>query len=112
MLTRARRELEALAAATRALGAASDVGPALTRIAAAAREVAGADLAYVTGHDPGRGVSRGARGRPGPEDAGAGAGPGPPRRPTRAGEVSLPGGGRGGGRGSARGRLARRTTDR
>ena len=57
-LARARRELEALAAATRALGAASDVGPALGRIAAAALELAGADLAYVTAHDPGSGVPR------------------------------------------------------
>jgi PAS domain S-box-containing protein len=57
-LARARREIDGLAAATRALGAASDVGPALGRIAAAALELSGADLAYVTGHDPGTGVPR------------------------------------------------------
>ena len=57
-LARARREIEALGAASRALGTTSDVGPALARIAAAAREVAGADLAYVTGHDAGSGVPR------------------------------------------------------
>ena len=37
---RARREIDALAAATQALGATSDVGPALGRIAAAALELA------------------------------------------------------------------------
>ena len=57
-LARARREIDGLAAAMRALGAASDVGPALGRIAAAALELSGADLAYVTGHDPGTGVPR------------------------------------------------------
>jgi PAS domain S-box-containing protein len=84
LLARARRELEALAAATRALGAASDVGPALGRIAAAAQELSGADLAYVTAHDPGSGVPR-VIARAGPDSAiaaGGGASPG--------GEVSLP----------------------
>jgi PAS domain S-box-containing protein len=57
-LTRARRQTEALAAAMRALGATGDVGPALGRIAAAALELAGADLAYVTTHDPVSGVPR------------------------------------------------------
>lgn len=57
-LTRARREIDALAAAMRALGATGDVGPALGRIAAAALELAGADLAYVTTHDPVSGVPR------------------------------------------------------
>ena len=57
-LARARREIDGLAAVMRALGAASDVGPALGRIAAAALELSGADLAYVTGHDPGTGVPR------------------------------------------------------
>ena len=54
----ARREIETLAAVTRALGATSDVGPALSRIAAAALELAAADLAYVTTPDPGSGVPR------------------------------------------------------
>jgi hypothetical protein len=81
LLTRARRELEALAAATRALGAASDVGPALGRIAAAARELSGADLAYVTGQDPGSGLPRVLAVAPGPEDPGGpGAGPVSPTR--------------------------------
>jgi PAS domain S-box-containing protein len=89
-LARARRDLEALAGATRALGASSDVGPALARIAAAARDVAGADLAYVAVYDTGLGVSRivaraGTEG-PAPEPGGD-----PARAaPTRAGEVSLP----------------------
>jgi PAS domain S-box-containing protein len=85
-LARARLELEALGAASRALGAASDVGPALTRIAAAAREVAGADLAYVTGHDAGSGVPRVlAR-------VGSDAGEGEPQaaRGSAAGEINLP----------------------
>jgi PAS domain S-box-containing protein len=91
LLTRARLELEALAAATRALGAASDVGPALGRIAAAARELSGADLAYVTGQDPGSGLPRVLAVAPGPEDPGGpGAGPVSPAADPMAGEVSLP----------------------
>ena len=89
-LARAHRDLEALATATRALGASSDVGPALTRIAAAAREIAGADFVYVTVHDPALGVSR-VIARAGTE----GGTPGPDRDPTdvsppHAGEISLP----------------------
>jgi len=89
-LARARRDLEALAAATRALGASSDVGPALTRIAAAARELAGADLAYVTVYDTGLGVSR-VVARAGTEDPAPGPDRDPPgTAPGRAGEISLP----------------------
>ena len=86
LLTRARRELEALAAATRTLGAASDVGPALGRIAAAALQLAGAELAYVTAHDPGSGVPR-VVARAGPESAFPGGGNVPS---GVGGEVSLP----------------------
>ena len=57
-LARARRQLEALEAATRALGNSSDVGPALARIAAAAVELAGADVALVTAADPASAVPR------------------------------------------------------
>jgi len=89
-LARARRDLEALAAVTRALGASGDVGPALTRIAAAAREAAGADLAYVAVYDTGLGGSR-VVARAGTE----GVAPEPDRDPAGAapahgGEVSLP----------------------
>ena len=88
VVARMRREIEALGIACRALGATSDVGPALTRIAAAAREVAGADLAYVTGHEAGRGVPR-VLARVAPEratpDGEASAGPA-----SIAGELSLP----------------------
>ena len=89
-LARARRDLEALAAITRALAASSDAGPALTRIALAAREIAGADLAYVTVHDPGLGGAR-VVARAGLEGAGSepdcdATDPAPPR----AGEISLP----------------------
>jgi PAS domain S-box-containing protein len=89
-LSRARQELEALAAATRALGAASDVGPALGRIARAAANLTGADLAYVTATDPGSAVPR-ILARAGSEVP-VGAGGDPPRgaaSPT-TGEVSLP----------------------
>jgi PAS domain S-box-containing protein len=85
-LARARREIEALSAAMRALGATGDVGPALGRIAAAALELAGADLAYVTTHDPVSGVPR-VLARAGSE------GSGPPRAdaaPVAGGEASLP----------------------
>jgi PAS domain S-box-containing protein len=57
-LSRARQALEALAVATRALGTTTDVGPALGRIATAAAQVAGADVAYVTAPDPGSGAPR------------------------------------------------------
>jgi PAS domain S-box-containing protein len=85
-LARARREAEALGAASRVLAAASDVGPALARIAAAAREVAGAEVAYVTGQDAGSGVPRLlARSGTGPEgDAAAAA------ASAVGGELSLP----------------------
>jgi PAS domain S-box-containing protein len=89
VLARVRREIEALGAVTRALGAAGDVGPALTRIAAAAREVAGADLAYVTGDDAGSGVPR-VLARVGPEGGGPGDGEASAWRASAAGEISLP----------------------
>jgi PAS domain S-box-containing protein len=82
-LTRARRELEVLTATTRALAATSDVTPALARIAAAARELASADLASVTAHDPGSRVPR-TLARAGAEGAAADA------HGSAAGEVSLP----------------------
>ena len=82
-LDRARREIEGLAGAMRALGAAGDVAPALGRIAAAAQELAGADLAYVTAHDPVSGVPRvlARAGAPSPEGEAAA---------TPGGEASLP----------------------
>lgn len=89
-LARARRQLEALEAATRALGSASDVGPALARIAAAAVDLAGADVAYVTATDPGSAVPRvlaraesDAAGRPGGDSPAAASS-------AVSGEVSLP----------------------
>jgi PAS domain S-box-containing protein len=57
-LDRARREVEGLAAVIRALAAAGGVERALVRLAAAAREGSGADLAIVTGQDPGSAVPR------------------------------------------------------
>ena len=88
-LARAHRELETLATTMRALGASSDVGPALGRIAAAAREVSGADLAYVIAQDPGRSVAR-VLARAGVEAAARDAGLPADAPPTRAGEISLP----------------------
>jgi PAS domain S-box-containing protein len=82
-LDRARRGIEGLAGAMRALGAAGDVGPALGRIAVAARELAGADLAYVTAHDPVSGVPR-VLARAGS------APPGPDTATAAGGEASLP----------------------
>src|SRR5262245_11977658 len=82
-LSRARRELEVLTATTRALAATSDVAPALARIAAAARELAGADFASVTAHDPGSRVPR-VLARSGVEGGAATA------AGSAAGEVSLP----------------------
>jgi PAS domain S-box-containing protein len=89
-LARARRELEALAAAMRALAAAGDAGPALGRIAAAARELAGAELAYVTTHEPVSGVPRvlARAGSVGPAPPGVEAAPAMGGPMTR--EVSLP----------------------
>jgi len=81
-LARARRELEVLAAATRALAGSSDVGPALARIAAAARELESADFACVTAHDPASGVPR-VLARAGAEGVAA-------TRGGAAGEVSVP----------------------
>jgi PAS domain S-box-containing protein len=89
-LARARREIEVAAAATRALSAASDVGPALARIVTAARELSGADLAYVTAHDPGSGVPR-VLARAGSESAAPPSGEFPAdAAATFAGEISLP----------------------
>jgi PAS domain S-box-containing protein len=89
-LARARQQLEGLEAATRALGNASDVGPALARIAAAAVELAGADVAVVTAADPGSAVPR-VLARAASKAAGR-AGADSPASPTSAvtGEVSLP----------------------
>jgi PAS domain S-box-containing protein len=84
-LARARRELEALTAAMRALGATGDAGPALVRIAAAARELAAADVAWVTAHDPVSGVPR-ILARAAAEGAAAPSAEAPPA----AGEASLP----------------------
>jgi PAS domain S-box-containing protein len=55
---RAQSEIETLASAIHALGATGDVGPALSRIAAAARQLAGADLASVLASEPGTGLPR------------------------------------------------------
>jgi PAS domain S-box-containing protein len=88
-LARVRREIEALGAASRALAAASDVGPALARIAAAAREAVGADLAYVTGHDGGSGVPR-VLARVGSDGAGSGDGEPQAAAGAAGGEISLP----------------------
>jgi PAS domain S-box-containing protein len=73
---------KALTAAIQALGVASDVLPALGRIVGAARELAGADVAYLTAHDPGSGVPR-VLARAGAESATTGT-------PAAAREVSLP----------------------
>ena len=89
-LARAHRDTQGAGGGTRALGASSDVGPALTRIAAAAREVAGADLAYVTGTIRAS-ASRACSRAPGSEGDRPDAARDPASAaPAQAGEVSLP----------------------
>jgi PAS domain S-box-containing protein len=88
-LARVQRELAALEIATRALGSASDVGPALGRIAAAAVELAGADVAYVTAADPGSAVPR-VLARAESDAAGHAPSDAPAAASAVTGEVSLP----------------------
>jgi PAS domain S-box-containing protein len=83
-----RPELAALTSVIRALGVASDTGPALGRIAAAARELAGSELAIITAHDPGSAISR-VLARAGTESAG-GEGGRAAGSAGLAGEISLP----------------------
>ncbi len=57
-LARAQRELAALTSVIRILAGASDAGPALGRIVAAAQELAGSEAAFLTAHAPGSAVPR------------------------------------------------------
>ncbi|HEY7142543.1 MAG TPA: ATP-binding protein [Methylomirabilota bacterium] len=79
------QELDTLTSAIRALGATNDAGPALNRIAAAARQLAGADVAYVIASEPGSGVPRVLAS----SDSGATTAP-RGDQPREGGEVSLP----------------------
>jgi PAS domain S-box-containing protein len=58
LLARAQQELVTLTSVIRTLGATGDVGPVLGRIVAAAQELAGSDLAFLTTHEPGSAIPR------------------------------------------------------